>query len=121
MEVTSGEGYSYDTVIEHWDCSSWKLVLGVEPGYSDRLSGVTALSATSVWAVGVTSGLSFVEQWNGTQWARVSSPNVGNTSNNTFQAATAIPTTGDVWAVGEYYEATSPYQSRTLVEQCQAC
>ena len=119
-EVASGEGYVYDPLIEHWDGLSWKLAPGANPNAGTTfLNGVTALSSTSVWAVGVTLGQSFVEQWNGTQWARMSSPNVG-TSNNTFQAAAAVPTTGDVWAVGEYFStAASSYQ--TLIEQCMAC
>ena len=115
-EVASGEGYVYDPLIEHWNGSSWQLVSG---GGGQTLSGVTALSATSVWAVGSIPGQSFVEQWNGTQWARVSSPNPSTTA-DTFQAAAALPATGDVWAVGEEFSSTaSAYQ--TLVEQCQAC
>jgi hypothetical protein len=120
QEIASGEGYMYDPLIEHWDGSSWKLASGTNPNIGTTfLFGVTAISPTSAWAVGVTLGLSFVEKWNGTQWARVSSPNVG-TSNNTFQAVAAVPTTGDVWAVGEDFStATSSY--RTLVERCMAC
>jgi hypothetical protein len=119
-EVASGEGYVYDPLIEHWDGSSWKLAPGVNPNAgTTTLAGVTEISSTNVWAVGDTLGQSFVEQWNGTQWARVSSPNVG-TSNNTLQAAAALPAADDVWAVGEYFSSTSSvYQ--TLVEQCLAC
>jgi len=118
-QIASGDGYTYGPLIEHWDGSSWQLG-GSAAG--DSLYGVTALSATGVWAVGVSGGLNFVEKWDGTQWTRQSSPNVG-TSNNTFEAATAVPSTGDVWAVGEYYQPTTSYQylSQTLVERCQAC
>ncbi len=113
----NGEGIANKAMIEHWDGSSWTLVSGVG---ADFLNGVTALSATNVWAVGGDGyGLSFVEKWNGTQWVRMSSPNPGN--GDAFDAVAAIPTSGDVWAVGEYYEATSPYTSQTLVEQCMAC
>ncbi len=119
-EIAAGCGYVYDTLVEHWDGSSWQLAPGANPNAGTTfLNGVTALSATSVWAVGITLGQSFVEKWNGTQWARVSSPNPSATQDS-LQAATAIPATGDVWAVGEDFNtATSSYQ--TLVERCQAC
>jgi hypothetical protein len=119
-EIGSGEGYYYRTLVEHWDGASWKVVPDAAPypQTSGQLFGVTALSPTSVWAAGTANGLSFVEKWNGTQWTRVSSPNVG-TSNNTFQDVAAK--SGDVWAVGEYYQPVSPYQARTLVAECAQC
>ncbi len=119
-EIAAGEGYVYDPLIEHWDGSSWQLAPGADPNAGTTfLSGVTAPSSTSVWAVGITLGQSFVERWNGTQWARVSSPNPSATQDS-LQAATALPATGDVWAVGEDFSSTSSsYQ--TLVEQCHAC
>jgi hypothetical protein len=122
VEIPSGEGYIYQSLIEHWDGSAWRVVPGAQHSYGidDTLSGITSLSASSVWAVGVNGGLSFAERWNGTRWTRVASTNVG-TSNNTFEAAAAIPATGDVWAVGEFYRATSPYQAQTLVERCHTC
>src|SRR5205085_408639 len=112
--------YGYGALIEHWNGSSWKTVPDAAPypQTSNLLFGVEALSATKVWAAGTANGVSFVEKWNGAQWSRVSSPNVG-TSNNTFQATAAIA--GDVWAVGEWYQAVSPYQARTLVEECAQC
>jgi hypothetical protein len=43
------------------------------PTFSGRLSGVSAMSASSAWAVGYTypigSGVkTLIEQWNGTSW-----------------------------------------------------
>jgi hypothetical protein len=120
QEIASGEGYYYQSLVEHWDGASWKQVPDAAPypATSNILNGVTALSAGSVWAVGTANGLSFVEKWNGTQWKRVSSPNV-STSNNTFQAAAA--TSGNIWAVGEWYQPASPYQAQTLVQECAQC
>jgi hypothetical protein len=119
--IPSGEGYMYQTMIEHWDGSSWQVVGGAEPNLgTDLLFGVTALSPTGVWAVGTSGGSSFVERWDGSAWAQVSSPDVG-TSNNTLQSVAGITSTGDLWAVGEYYQDASPYQARTLVEACGAC
>jgi hypothetical protein len=63
-------------------------------------------------------GLTLAEKWNGTQWVGVSTPNVG-TSNTTLQAVAA--NAGNIWAVGEWHQATSPYQTQTLAEDCGAC
>jgi hypothetical protein len=118
QEVPSGEGYYYYPLVEHWDGSSWSVVgsaTGFGQGY---LFGVTAASATSVWAVGDIGGLSFAEKWDGTQWIHVPTPNVG-TSNNTFQAV--AENSGNVWAVGEWYQPASPYQAQTFTERCAAC
>jgi hypothetical protein len=117
-EVPSGEGYFYYPLVEHWNGSSWS-VAGTDTGYGQGyLFGVSAASATSVWAVGSLGGLSFAEHWDGTTWARVPTANVGS-SNNTFQAVAAR--SGNVWAVGEWYQAASPYQAQTLAEECAAC
>jgi hypothetical protein len=117
-EVPSGEGYYYYPLVEHWNGSSWSVVGGASGYGQGYLFGVTAPSATSVWAVGSVGGLSFAEKWNGTQWTHVSTPNVG-TSNNTFQAVAA--NSGNVWAVGEWYQPAYPYQAQTLAEACAAC
>ena len=42
-----------------------------------RLSGVTATSASNAWAVGAITadpGQTLIERWNGTAWMRVPSP-----------------------------------------------
>lgn len=117
-EISSGEGYYYRPLIEHWNGSTWSIVGGASGYGQGYLFGVTAASATSVWAVGDIDGLSFAEKWNGAQWMRVPTPNVG-TSNNTFQAVAA--NSGNVWAVGEWYQAASPYNAQTLVEECGGC
>jgi hypothetical protein len=48
---------------------------------------------------GVTSTV--IEQWNGTSWSQVSSPNPG-ASENILNGAAADPTSGQVWAVGVF-------------------
>ena len=106
------------SLIEHWNGSVWSVVGGA-PGYGEGyLFGATASSATGVWVVGSVGGVSFAEKYNGARWIQVSTPNVG-TSNNAFQAAAA--NSGNVWAVGEWYQATSPFDAQTLAEECVAC
>jgi hypothetical protein len=117
-EVPSGEGYYYYPLVEHWNGSSWSVVGSASGSGQGYLFGVSASSATSVWAVGSVGGLGFVEKWDGARWTHVSTPNVGS-SNNTFEAAAV--NSGNVWAVGEWYQAASPYQAQTLAEECVAC
>ena len=61
--------------------------------------GVTALSATSAWAVGDTvhrpqGMLTVIEHWNGKSWARVPSPGLG------LLASVTATSARDAWAVG---------------------
>ena len=45
-------GLCGDTLIEHWDGTSWGVVPSPNPGWANLLHGVAASSATDVWAVG---------------------------------------------------------------------
>lgn len=94
-----------DVLIEHWDGMQWSVVDGVNPGnVNNGLSSVTAISANDIWAVGYTlSSLNaplqtLTEHWNGTQWSRVSSPNVPKISNSLLSVSASV--TNNVWAVG---------------------
>jgi len=70
----------------------------------NELHGVSAVSDSDVWAVGVsynterTLSTSLIEHWNGTQWTVVPSPNPSSTL-NVLNAVAAV-STNDVWAVG---------------------
>ena len=47
------------TLIEHWNGTSWSVVKSPSPGSgSDSLSGVAAISANNVWAVGASNTFS---------------------------------------------------------------
>ena len=89
----------FQTLIEHWDGSTWKRIpspnigpatnkrtrKGWEPASDNRLVGVTAVSARNIWAVGEyafphhvrnkpyyssTFGVRpMAERWNGSHWA----------------------------------------------------
>jgi hypothetical protein len=65
------------------------------PAFPGRLSGVTAISAGDVWAVGLTAGSTLALHWNGSTWAE--SP--GATQNGYF-GGIAASSARDVWAVG---------------------
>ena len=74
------------------------------PGSSnDFLNAVAVVSVSDVWAVGsqesgTSSGQTLIEQWNGTAWSVVASPNaaVGASNLNAVAAVSA----SNVWAVG---------------------
>lgn len=94
-------------------CGQWTLVPGVNPGtFNNQLFGVAAISANDVWAVGGegdqagSPSSTLVEQWNGTAWNLVASPNVSGSSANELTSVAAVSAT-DVWAVGDYRDNTS--------------
>src|SRR6266700_2777539 len=94
------------TLIEHWDGTSWSVVPSPSPGTSDNaLTAVTAVAANDIWAVGHmqpgSSGIqnaSLVEHWDGSQWLVVSSPNVGSRDN--LLSGVAADSASSAWAVG---------------------
>jgi hypothetical protein len=80
-------------------CGSWQKVAGVAT--RGQLSGVSALSSTDVWAVGLDRQQhTLVEHWNGSVWRRVASPDPGR-RNDTLSGVVAIAP-DDVWAVGSF-------------------
>ncbi len=113
-------GYYFDnnylahTLIEQWNGSAWNIIPSPDEGSNGAtLSGIAAISATDIWAVGAYTDSGFnnytlTEHWNGSVWSIVASPNVSG-QNNVLNGVTAISST-DVWAVGE--ETTT-----TLVEK----
>jgi len=113
-------GYSEaGTLAEHWDGSSWSVVQTASGGSLDPvfLPGVVALSSNNVWSVGeaLQSGhlsRTLTEQWNGTSWVVVQSPNLGADHNELF-GVDATPG-GTLWAGGTVYNYPS---QRTLIER----
>src|SRR6266702_2338901 len=104
------------TLIEHWNGSSWIVMKSPNPGSSsDHLNGVAAVSTSDVWAVGngkTSSGKTLIEHWNGSSWSVVTSPSPG--SGGDLRAVAAV-SAGNVWAVGYYSSNSSSIQ--TLVER----
>ena len=106
------------TVIELWNGTSWSVVTSPGPGTQDNLlAGVTVVATNDVWAVGQftpTGGVqqTLIEQWNGTSWSVVTSPSPSS-SFNFLDAATADPSSGQVWAVGYVVNASQHFQTLT--------
>jgi hypothetical protein len=107
IDVASGSFLPLKTVIEHWNGSAWSLVAAPSTKGHNVLSGVRAVAANDVWAVGngwtdqavgVPVETPELLHWNGSAWSSVAPPpNVGS-SDNFLNAVTSIGTT--VWAVG---------------------
>jgi len=90
-------------LVEHWDGTRWMLVPTPPVGDSPILRGVSALSATDVWAVGDkavgTAVKPVTEHWNGRRWTSIRTPNFGPSSSLTGVEGLS---SNDVWAVGGY-------------------
>jgi hypothetical protein len=93
--------------IEHWDGTSWSIVSSPNPtkspGLDSSLRGISAISASDIWAVGFNfTSLggwdTLTEHWDGTSWKIINSPNPGNFKNALFGVSTLSD--GTVAAVG---------------------
>jgi hypothetical protein len=101
-------GNVYDDLILHWNGTKWFTVASPDPSTTqNELFGVTAVSATDVWAAGaevpnilgaapMTDTL--ILHWNGTKWSTVSSPNVAFAANTLYGVDANSATSA--WAVG---------------------
>jgi len=92
-------------LIEHWTDGSW-AVTPAPPLRSDaRLFGVSAVSASNVWAVGYTTDATtdlaqtLILHWDGTSWTRQPSPTPAG-DNGLLLSVDAL-SASDVWAVGQ--------------------
>lgn len=93
------------TLIEHWNGTNWNVAPSPSVGsYNNGLSGVAAVSASDIWAVGdysnstISTEQTLIEHWNGTDWSVVSDPNVGSGPDQLYSLAAL--STDNVWAVG---------------------
>jgi hypothetical protein len=104
------------SLIEHWDGSTWKVVPSPSPSSSgNTLSAISAVSPTDIWAVGwVQSATSqtLVEHWDGSSWKVVASPSPG-TRQNQLTAVKAV-SANNVWSVGSRWNGSGA--TLTLVE-----
>jgi hypothetical protein len=107
-----------ESLVEHWNGAKWSVVTNPNVGANyNGLGSVAAISATNVWAVGSYSsdgGLTvqtLIEQWNGTSWSVVPSPNAGSVF-NFLQGVAAVSAT-NIWTVGQL---TNNGAFRTFIE-----
>ncbi len=97
---------------------AWHAVTSPSPGAGENvLYGVSALSASDVWAAGFFRDASNVStplivHWDGSSWTVVPSPAVPNASNELY-AIDAL-TSSDIWAAGLYMDQNN--LEYTLIE-----
>lgn len=99
--VTSG---LVNTLVEHWNGSQWSAITSPSPqGQDAYLYGITAISASNIWAVGCEgddcSINPLIEHWNGSTWSIVASPNPGTGAGANLRSIAAV-SAHDIWAVG---------------------
>jgi hypothetical protein len=99
--------------------TTWTQVPSFNFGNQDNVfAGVSAASATDVWAVGAYSpGLNaplntLAHHFDGTRWTAFALPNVGAQQN--ILQAVSMPGPGKAWAVGDY--TSGKFQQQTLIE-----
>jgi hypothetical protein len=115
-------GNPFQTVIEHWNGSSWSVIQGPNPGASyNALVGVTTISGKDAWAVGAYQGNSrgnktLIEHWDGKTWRITSSPSPD--IYNELWGAAAV-SANNLWAVGDTAKQFNKFQ--TLTEQYCSC
>jgi len=105
------------TLILHWNGVAWKQVPSPSPGRIGALNGVTATSASNVWAVGcaghcfgpMATTRTMIVHWNGTAWKYVASP---SPASNSVLAAVTATSASNTWAVGY-----TRNRYRTLIER----
>ena len=94
---------AFQTLVEHWDGSTWSVVPSPSVGTnSNTLTSVAAVSPTDVWAAGYyfdgNTRTTLMEHYDGTSWTVVPSPDPGSESNSLL-GLTAV-SSSNVWAVG---------------------
>lgn len=98
------------TLTEHWNGRTWSIVPSADVEDNGVLWAVTAIpDSARLWAVGTyqnTSGvnLTLTEQWTGSTWNVVSSPNVEPAGENSTLFAVTALSNSDVWAAGLAYD-----------------
>jgi hypothetical protein len=111
--------YKQQTLIEHFDGTSWTVVPSPSPGaLQNILYGVAAISESDAMAVGASedaNGLwhTLAERWNGSAWTVVPTVDSGSSGNQLY-AVTAVSST-NVYATGQQSGAGFP--NTMLVEQ----
>src|SRR5688572_15613722 len=118
------------TPLNHEVAARWKFgptigwgLFDLHPNFGNtptRLFGVDAIAASNVWAVGILSTTvpsphweTLIENFNGTQFTRVPSPNVGTSHNYLVSVNGSNP--NNVYAVGFY--DTGGAGTRTMVQR----
>jgi hypothetical protein len=111
--------YAQQTLIQHYDGTSWTVVSSPSPGARQNiLYGVAAISDSDVWAVGGEQDANSVwhtlaEHWDGTAWTVATTVDAGSSGNQLY--AVAAVSSKEVYATGQ--QSGTAFPSPMLVEQ----
>ncbi len=101
-----GTSPDQQTLVEEWNGGSWVVVdsPSTSATQNNLLFGVACATSTLCWAAGSyqsSSGVyqTLIEQWDGTSWAIVASPDTASTEYNELMGVTCASAT-ECWAVG---------------------
>jgi hypothetical protein len=118
-----GNASSLKTLAIHWDGASWSVIPtpALDPNDTNPvLVGIVALSSDNIWTAGQfivpvegSAQFTLTENWDGSSWSVVASPNFRR-SNNRLHGIAATPN-GTLWAVGTTGVFAQP--ERTLILQ----
>ena len=100
-------------LFEHWNGTAWTATTG--EASNEFLFGASADAANDAWAVGFNRSDSITTSamhWDGTNWKRVATPNVGEGTNKLNAVLALAP--NDVWAVGFSTPVAPPKQAATV-------
>ena len=110
--VNLGSGLA-SPLFEHWNGTAWTATTGESS--NEFLFGASADATNDAWAVGFNGSDSITTSamhWDGTNWKRVATPNVGEGTNKLNAVLALAP--NDVWAVGFSTPVAPPKQAATL-------
>jgi hypothetical protein len=98
-----------EPIMLYWTGSAWSVIKVPNPGSEgSRLNGITSDGADDVFAVGTTqdsngSLLTLIEQFNGSSWAAIPSPDPGKQGSLVDNVLDAAGTASNqIWAVGAF-------------------
>jgi len=100
-------------LFEHWNGTAWTVT--TRESNNQFLFGASADAANDAWAVGFNGSDSITTSamhWDGTNWKRVATPNVGEGTNKLNAVLALAP--NDAWAVGFSTPVAPPKQAATL-------
>jgi hypothetical protein len=111
------------TLIDHWDGTAWTQVPSPSPSSRfNVLSGVAALSAGNVWAVGEYDNRTtfqyqtLIERWEGTAWSQLPSPNPSPAPFSNELGGVAAISASNIWVTGGYISSTHGHPTLSLIE-----
>ena len=112
-------GSYYQTLVEEWNGTSWSIVTSPNSSTTQTniLNGVSCTSATFCVAAGYyytgTYYQTLIEEWNGTSWSIVASPNTSTTQSNYLNGGVSCTSSTSCMAAG-YYSTGSYNQTLAL-------